>query len=136
MSIREIKGVKLRLRDNSLRLRLSQTEVATVAGAGEISSATLFGSNALTVRLHRSGADHCAADFDGKSITVSVPGSRLERWARTQQVSIEAEQALPGGEALRILIEKDFACLSERPGEDDSDAYPHPDEAGGSCSGG
>lgn len=128
--------MKLRLRDNSLRLRLSQSEVARAASEGVISSETRFGSNALTVSLQRSGAKQCAAEFDGKSIVVSVPAAMLDEWAKTGQVSIDASQSLPDGQSLRILVEKDFACLSDRPGEDDSDAYPHPDEASGTCSGG
>ena len=41
------------------------------------------------------------------------------------------DQDVGGDEPLRILVEKDFACLVEREGEDDSDAFPHPD--GGAC---
>ncbi len=30
------------------------------------------------------------------------------------------------GDSLKILVEKDFACLAPREGEDESDMYPHP----------
>jgi hypothetical protein len=35
---------------------------------------------------------------------------------------------------LGILVEKDFACLAPREGEDESDMYPHPEaKQGESC---
>jgi hypothetical protein len=30
--------------------------------------------------------------------------------------------------SLQILVEKDFACLTPRKGEDDGDAFPNPNE--------
>ena len=56
-----------------------------------------------------------------------MPAALAAGWANGAEVTIAAGQAVPGADTLRILVEKDFACLSERPGEDDSDAFPHPD---------
>ena len=44
----------------------------------------------------------------------------------SEQVSIEADEALDDGDSLKILVEKDFACLAPREGEDETDMYPHP----------
>jgi hypothetical protein len=54
-------------------------------------------------------------------------------WAASEQVSIEGEQTLDDGEKLSILVEKDFACLAPRPGEDESDMYANPDVDSAEC---
>jgi len=42
-------------------------------------------------------------------------------------VSISGEQVLADGDQLKILVEKDFVCLTNREDEDESDMYPHPE---------
>jgi hypothetical protein len=42
------------------------------------------------------------------------------------QISLEAEQPLNADEKLKLLIEKDFACLVGRAAEEDAGAFPHP----------
>ena len=46
--------------------------------------------------------------------------------ASTEQVSIAANEALDDGDSLKILVERDFACLAPREDEDESDMFPHP----------
>ena len=43
-------------------------------------------------------------------------------------MSIAAVETLDDGDLLKILVEKDFACLAPREGEDETDMYPHPQE--------
>jgi hypothetical protein len=54
-------------------------------------------------------------------------------WASTEQVSIQGEQMLDEGGTLKILVEKDFVCLTGRDDEDESDMYPHPEADSGTC---
>jgi len=46
--------------------------------------------------------------------------------AQPDEVSLQAEQPLGDGENLKLLVEKDFRCLSPREGEDDADLFPNP----------
>ena len=62
-------------------------------------------------------------------LTVRLPESTVLAWATTEQVSIHGEQLLLDGDKLNILVEKDFACLAPREGEDESDMFPHPEAA-------
>lgn len=39
---------------------------------------------------------------------------------------MEDQLALGDGSTLRVLIEKDFACLTERVDEDELDNFPNP----------
>lgn len=70
-----------------------------------------------------------AAFYSENEIRVRVPETQILAWATTEQVSIEGEQVLDDGDKLSILVEKDFVCLTHRPGEDQSDMYPNPDDA-------
>ena len=46
---------------------------------------------------------------------------------------LPGEQVLDDGAKLAILVEKDFACLAPREGEDESDMFPHPDAGSSAC---
>lgn len=66
------------------------------------------------------------AFYTNGEIRVRLPETTVLAWAGSAQVSIESEQLLDDGDTLRILVEKDFACLAPREGEDESDMFPHP----------
>jgi len=121
--------VKLRIRDNSIRLRLMRGEVDTLRGVGLVTSATEFpGGRTFRYCVESSPASvNPAAFFSDNEIIVRLPETTVLAWAGSEQVSISGEQVLANGENLKILVEKDFVCLTERDDEDESDMYPHPD---------
>ena len=127
--------MKIRIKDNSIRLRLSRGEVDTVRENGVLTSVTGFpGGREFRYSLESSPASvNPAASYSDNEISVRLPETVVLAWATTEQVSIDAEQVLNDGEKLTILVEKDFACLAPRPGEDESDMYPHPNEDSADC---
>jgi hypothetical protein len=122
--------MKLRIRGNSVRLRLTRGEVARFAEKGLVEEAIEFGfapPRRLIYALQTvATAEKVGAAFDDNRLSVSIPKLEAEKWTSTNQISIEARQSLGDDKYLRILIEKDFACLETRLGEDESDAFPHP----------
>jgi hypothetical protein len=113
--------MKLRIKGNSIRLRLTQSEVDTLAIAGFVRESVSFGEETFGYEIRSDvDGDAVTADLVGTTIVVWVPAGRVQDWAASDSVSIEQE-GIP-----YLLIEKDFACLSDRPGEDDSDAFPNP----------
>jgi hypothetical protein len=61
---------------------------------------------------------------------VGLPASAISRWASDDTVvSIHEEFALPDGGQLKLLVEKDFQCLTDRPDEDQSDLFRNPDSS-------
>lgn len=120
--------VKLRIRDNSIRLRLTRVEVDTVSSEGIVKArVSVPGGDGLDYVLECSAiAERPSASLSGGALTVTLPESELMQWATSEQVSIEANEALDDGDSLKILVEKDFACLAPREGEDETDMYPHP----------
>ncbi|MCS7014311.1 MAG: hypothetical protein RMI34_12385 [Chloroherpetonaceae bacterium] len=122
--------MKLRIKGNSLRLRLSQSEVRRIAETGQVEDRIEFGTEASQAMRYVLKSDKDAqrifATFDHCTITVTVPEAIAKTWALTEQVGVQAQQSVGEGKTLSILIEKDFQCLTARPNEDESDNYPHP----------
>jgi hypothetical protein len=125
--------MKLRIRGNSVRLRVSQSEVTALAEHGHTEDRTRFAPGAeLTYRLAVAAAGRVSAALSDSTVEVRIPRAELERWLAPSEVTIRAEQAIGGGEMLAILVEKDFECLEPREGEDASDLFPHPARGGAS----
>ena len=70
-----------------------------------------------------------SASFDDECIRVTLPLAVAEHWQEPDEVSISGEQVLPGGERLKILVEKDFQCLVPREDEDQSGLFPNPQKS-------
>ena len=129
--------MKLRIRDNSLRLRLERGEVELLRNQKRVAASTHFAGGAKFGYVVESDAD-CrspVAELADNSIVVRLPAAAVLEWSASEQVSIAGEQAGAGESALSILVEKDFACLAPREGEDESDMFPHPqaDDASVNC---
>jgi hypothetical protein len=65
------------------------------------------------------------ATVTARSIVVQVPTRDASTWASTDEVGIQGYQPAWGPASLRILIEKDFACLDGTE-EQNADTFPHP----------
>jgi hypothetical protein len=118
--------MKLRIRDNSIRLRLSKGEVAAFAENGIIESRTNLAGGDLVYALRAAAQPDLSADFANGRIEIVVPEPTARKWAETDEVGIEGTAG-----KVSILIEKDFKCLTPRAGEDESDTFPNPAE--GKC---
>ena len=125
--------MKLRVLDNSIRLRLTRSEVDAIGGDGVVRGRVRFaGSNTFDYVLESSPATvKPEAHVSNNVLTVRVPQKDISRWTRSEEISIRSEQLLDDGNHLKILVEKDFHCLSPREGEDESDMFPHPET--GTC---
>lgn len=121
--------MKLRIRGNSIRLRLTKSEVEHLGETGNVEDAVAFGAATPGLRYELStAADHdmMRAKFEENCLSISIPPSEAKSWIGSEQIGIEAMQPIGDNEFLRILVEKDFACLTERADEDDTDAFPNP----------
>ncbi|MBT8068370.1 MAG: hypothetical protein KJO09_14095 [Gammaproteobacteria bacterium] len=127
--------MKLRIKDNSIRLRLTRGEVDMLRDDGVVAATTGFpGGRQLRYRVESSPASvNPAAFLSDNAVTVRLPESTVASWATSEQVSMPGEQVLDDGSQLKILVEKDFACLTEREEEDESDMFPHPEAGSGNC---
>ncbi len=127
--------MKLRIKGNTLRVRLSKSEVAKIGSEGYVEDAIHFPGNAqLKYAMRVADVEHLSATMEQCAIIVHLPKALAKTWGETEQVGFEAHQQLDNGESLYLLVEKDFQCLTARPNEDESDNYEHPEvEFGHKC---
>ena len=114
--------MKLRIKGNSLRLRLTRPEAMRLRDAGLVEeSAGFSGGEVLTYRLRSVATPGPPrAAFHEGTIEATASSEAARDWAAAEEVGLYAQV---GG--IQIIIEKDFRCLT-RPGCEEPDAYPHP----------
>jgi hypothetical protein len=118
--------MKIRIKGNSVRLRLSKTEIDKFASTGYLEESTEFATAKFTYALASStDANELCADFNHQKITVYVPTKVHHEWVNTDRVGFENKQRIADDKTLFLLIEKDFVCL-DNTFEDQSDNYPNP----------
>lgn len=112
--------MKLRLRSNTIRLRLLQGEVQRLA-AGETVTETLPTPTPFHYAVRPAEVPDLRATYEAHTLTIDVPRAWAASWATNDEVG---RQALSAG--LDILIEKDWACTTARSGEENVGTYPNP----------
>lgn len=117
--------MKIRIKGNSVRMRITRSELDKIGTDGEITEKTEFGHAALTYILKVADIDELYATFDHNTITMLVPRSFARQWVDTDRVGFEHNMDLGNGKKLFLLIEKDFKCLDETH-EDQTDNFDNP----------
>jgi hypothetical protein len=122
--------MKLRILDDSLRLRLSQGELERLRTLGRVEASTHFGPGpeqrlvyALVIAPE---AQRISATLTDRELVVHLPKVMAEPWLAGDEVGLRAEQSIAPDRTLALLIEKDFKCLVPRPGEESYDGLPNP----------
>lgn len=112
--------MKIRIKGNSLRYRLTKSDIERFFKDGYIEECISFGNQKLTYALQRCEEGELKADLNDQKIVLDVPADMAMEWATTDRVGFENSNG-----ALYLLIEKDFKCL-DIVAEDQSDNYPNP----------
>ena len=113
--------MKLRFHSNSLRLRLSRSDIARLADTGVVEEIVTFApEEILAYSIEFGVGDEIAASFENGRIRIVLPASLAKRWASSDETGLEGSSG-----SLRVLIEKDFECL-HRDSAEDADSFPNP----------
>jgi len=126
--------MKLRIKGESLRLRVSRSDLERLMQEGRIEESIHFGlsSDAQWNYALELGAIESviAMRHAANEVAVILSKSEAKKWIETDAVGIYGE--VPGGAgSLELIVEKDFACL-DREDEANTDAFPNPN-AGRAC---
>jgi len=120
--------MKLRIKGDSLRIRVSPSEVARLLEAGRVEETIHFAPESgacLTYALeHAPVRQEIGFRWRPQRVTVVLSSDKARSWAEGDQISIQGSFAVRDGE-LAILVEKDFACLDESHAEN-KDTFPNP----------
>ena len=101
-------AMKLRIRDDSIRLRLGRGEVTRLQAKGLIEATTHFPKpvgSTLSYALHATPRDNrpqCV--FDNSRIVISFPRDLVTRGATSDEVAMQAELPFREGKLLKVLI--------------------------------
>lgn len=121
--------MKLRIQGNSLRLRISRSDLTLFLETGFLEETAYFGPEAGAELTYALARDNSRQAVEVKSlphrVEVILPGEAVQGWAATDQVGISAEIDLGVRGRLSVLVEKDFACL-DRSAESNADTFPNP----------
>jgi hypothetical protein len=121
--------MKLRIKGNTLRVRVSRSEVTRLL-AGDCLEETIYFTpekNAkFTYALRQdTSLSRVAVQYIENRLVILLPTDQATDWGVTDQVGIAENIALGNFGSLGVLIEKDFACL-DRSEEDNEDTFPNP----------
>jgi hypothetical protein len=130
--------VKIRIRGDSVRLRLTKEEVKEIGAGRRVEETTHFmHGSILKYSLEPADVHEVEAAFSDHQIKVRIPHRQSQEWAISETVAIKHEPMIfnPLNSRLFILIEKDFTCLKPRDNEneDEGDMFENPNAAHGSC---
>jgi hypothetical protein len=124
--------MKLRIQGNSLRLRVSRSELARFVDTGYLEETIFFGRESgakLTYVLsHNEIRETVDVEYSPNCVTVVLPGADVHVWSATERVGIAAEVDLGTRGTLSVLVEKDFACLDQSD-DANADTFPNPHAA-------
>jgi len=131
--------LKLRIKGNSIRVRLTQGEVEKLAKNESVLETLYMGPGAkeqLSYQIvHDEKGKEVRVLFDTDNIIkIFIPLDQARTWANNTDVGIYHKYKVGNEGVLSISVEKDFTCLKPREGDDDKDTFPHPEaESGHNC---
>ncbi len=118
--------MKIRIRGNSIRYRLDKADIAVLEAQGKVEEQTCIGAGALHFCIRaKENIPHPAIRLEGTAVHLSIPAQQVRAWTGSNLTGFEAVINNPDGSVLKLLIEKDFKCLTERD-EDESEAFENP----------
>lgn len=117
--------MKLRIKGNSIRFRLSRSEVQLLSSGIPLEESTSFGNRQLVYSVRPSEAKGLNATFERDVITLHISKEYIRDWHLNDIVGFDETVKFDKQQSLRLLIEKDFKCLDVSE-EDQSDFFENP----------
>jgi hypothetical protein len=126
--------MKLRIKGDSLRLRISPSEMSRLLVTGRIEETIRFGpagdamlTYALSINPGRvTPLALMDVQYRAHEVLVTIDATQAKAWAKGPDVGLYANINTGGGQ-LEVAVEKDFACLDKDESEN-QDTYPHPQQ--------
>ena len=119
--------MKLRIKGNTLRLRVSRSELERFLAQNRIEETTHFSplpEAKLTYALESSPAA-TSVRYSPQEVAIVLSTDAVKRWADEGEVGVYDRIDIGPAGILEIAVEKDFACL-DRSDEDNRDTFANP----------
>ncbi len=116
--------MKLRLRKNSLRLRVNRREAQSLASGIALQERVEFpGGTALSYIVEPVSNAPADTSFQDGVIRIGIPREQLRAWETSDEIGVYLEFPA-GGNTLNIALEKDLECVDGPEEERDPLAFP------------
>jgi hypothetical protein len=120
--------MKLRINQQSIRLRLSQNDIANLRLNSTVSVPLFWGmeeDDLLVYKLSIIEEGVSQVKIKAEEINVIILKNAIENWLKNDEV-VSFECSFPTlSQPLKVLIERDFKCLTPRK-EDEGDLFENP----------
>lgn len=121
--------MKLRIKGDSLRLRVSRSELAHLLNGHRVEETIHFSAAPdahLTYGLESaSQSEPVRIECGPQEVTVLLSMAQAAIWGRDAEVGVYGSIELGRSGSLEVAIEKDFACL-DRSDEENADTFENP----------
>ncbi len=118
--------MKIRIKGNSIRIRLSKSETALFAAKGYLEERTDFGNSDFIYTVKSTEDNIMSADFINGNITMHVPRHLITQWIASNLVALDYNMPVNNDKTLYLILEKDFKCIDAVITEDQSDYFENP----------
>jgi hypothetical protein len=124
--------MKLRIKGNSLRLRVTRRELARFLDGERIEETIHFTrapEASLTYALESAvQIAPVRAQYESQVVKVVLSEEQAGIWGAESVVGVYSTLDIGAAGSLEVIVEKDFACL-DRSDEENSDAFANPQAA-------
>ena len=121
--------MKLRIKGNSLRLRVSRSELARFQAGQRIEETIHFTAApdaTLTYALESaSNPPPVTVRYGSREVTVVLSQDQARIWGAQSEIGVYTTLDMGPAGSLEVAVEKDFACL-DRSDEDNGDTFANP----------
>ncbi len=120
--------MKLRLKGNSIRVRLDRRDIERLIDKGRVDDAVRFGPElafSYAVEAGPAPNGRPTAYYTAGSLTIRIDPDDADEWRAGDRVGFDHQQPVDGG-VVRVILEKDFACIDRPTGEEADDVYAFP----------
>ena len=119
--------MKIRIKNNSIRLRLTKTDVSNLKNIGLVSCKTVISGNEIFEYelIKKSDIQEIKAKYNQNKISIILPEEKSKILTDTDEITLQAWQENGTEDQVFLLIEKDLQCLDPTH-EDQSDMYQNP----------
>ena len=120
----KIVAMKIRIKGNSIRLRLTKTDIQNLKEKGVVEEKTIIGSEEIFKYslIVDEKISSISAEFQASKISVFLSKKEADILTETDEITIEGSQNNGEEKGLFLLVEKDLQCL-DTTYEDQTDMY-------------
>lgn len=120
--------MKIRIKGNSVRFRLTQSEVLKLCTSNYIEEKVAFHNQDFIYAIEvKDMPNDLSIAYESNKMTLYFSEKESKTWYDSERITYKDILKQPNQVEIALLLEKDFVCLDHTE-EDQSDNYPNPNK--------